>query len=608
MITVVVGHRGTGKTEMMKRLQLYLRDQQVDFVDLDTEIEKKIGKSIRELFLEHGETYFREMERQLFLEILQKPRQEMYLVLGAGFDLSVIPETVRVLWVKRRTDLDGRIFLNRPRLEPDLSPLEEFRLRADVREQRYRDRADEVYLMPEGVFENRHHAMAMEKTILTHSYENVGGAFTILPEFFVTENRWNFFKERYSGKGIEFFELRDDLLTSEQIRLVIQDMPNEKFIYSFRKTQDWNALWADEKAVEVLRKAAWIDWAWELGSPEDILQRIPSEKLILSLHEQSQFTEWLSYEGKVAHLKYAPAVANFAELWLGHEWQTAKASQRSFLPRSSASRWEWYRRLQKGQQLINFWKENGGSAEDQPSLWAWLMTPAKNKKFAAVLGDPVAHSFTPLEHSDFFHKKDVPVLAVSIARDEWDEALPVLRKLGLSYAAVTSPHKENAAKLTQHLELKAINTLYWSNTQQMWLGTSTDDQGFMELIEGVGMIAPLQKEIFVWGGGGTLEMIQKALPHASYFSSRTGRPRVGSEDTEDLQPKIVIWAAPRSSETLMPPTTWNPAMVFDLNYKEDSMGREYAQKCGANYQSGLVMFTAQAQGQRIFWKNCEEKP
>lgn len=608
MITVVVGHRGTGKTEIMKRLQLYLRDQQVDFVDLDTEIEKKIGKSIRELFLEHGETYFREMERQLFLEILQKPRQEMYLVLGAGFDLSVIPETVRVLWVKRRTDLDGRIFLNRPRLEPDLSPLEEFRQRAEVREQRYRDRADEVYLMPEGLFENRHQAMAAEKMILTHSYENVGGAFTILPEFFVTENRWNFFKERYSGKGIEFFELRDDLLTFEQIRLVIQDMPNEKFIYSFRKTQDWNALWADEKATEALRKATWIDWAWELGAPEDLLQRVPSEKLILSLHEQSQFTEWQSYEGKVAHLKYAPAVANFAELWLGHEWQTAKASQRSFLPRSSASRWEWYRRLQKGQQLVNFWKENGGSAEDQPSLWAWLMTPAKSKKFAAVLGDPVAHSYTPLEHSDFFHKKGIPVLAVSIARDEWDEALPVLRKLGLSYVAVTSPHKENAVKLTQHIDLKAVNTLYWSDSQKMWLGTSTDDQGFMELIEGVGMIAPLQKEIFVWGGGGTLEMIQKSLPHASYFSSRTGRPRVGSEDAADLQPKIVIWAAPRSSETLVPPTTWNPAMVFDLNYKEDSMGREYAQKCGANYQSGLVMFTAQAQGQRIFWKNCEEKP
>ncbi|WP_413943482.1 shikimate kinase [Bdellovibrio sp. HCB-162] len=606
MITAVVGHRGTGKTELMKRLMLYTRDSSVDFIDLDTEIEKKIGKSIRELFLEHGETYFREMERQLFLEILQRPNQNAYLVLGAGFDLSVIPETVRVLWVKRKTDLDGRIFLNRPRLEPDLSPLEEFYKRAEVREQRYRDRADEVYLMPEGMFENRHHAMAMEKIILTHMLEDVCGGLTILPEFFATEKRWSLFKARYAGRGLGFFELRDDLLSREQIRRVLQDLSNDKFIYSFRKNQDWNSFWSDSANAEIVNRSTWIDWPWELGTPEDILHQVSKDKLILSLHDRTHFNEWMRFEDKVTHMKYAPEVSNFQELLQGEEWQKASPTKRSFLPRSSSGRWEWYRRFKKGQQLINFWKEDTGSAGDQPSLWAWLMTAEKSQKFAAVLGDPVAHSFTPMEHSDFFHKKNLPVFAISIHRDEWSEALPVLRKLGLSYAAVTSPHKENAAKLVSSSELKALNTLYWNENQKMWLGTSTDDQGFAELIEGVGMIAPLQKEIFVWGGGGVLEMIQKALPHASYFSSRTGKPRVGSEDATDLQPKILIWAAPRSSETLMPPASWNPAMVFDLNYKEDSLGREYAQKCGANYQSGLVMFTGQAQGQRIFWKNCEE--
>ncbi|MNT55881.1 hypothetical protein D3C72_1931500 [compost metagenome] len=49
-------------------------------------------------------------------------------------------------------------------------------------------------------------------------------------------------------------------------------------------------------------------------------------------------------------------------------------------------------------------------------------------------------------------------------------------------------------------------------------------------------------------------------------------------------------------------------MVLDLNYKEDSMGREYAQICGANYTSGVVMFLAQAREQRIFWSQFEEEP
>lgn len=607
MITVVIGHRGTGKTELMKRLQLYVRDQNVELIDLDIEIEKKIGKPLREMFLEHGEAYFREMERQLFIETVQKAHQETYLVLGAGFDLSVIPEDVHVLWVRRKTDLDGRIFLNRPRLEPDLSPLQEFHQRAAPREEKYRARADEVYLMPEGIFENRHQAMSVEKSILTHEAKDMGGAITLGPEIFATEKRWEHFKKRYSGKGISFFELRDDFLTIEQILKVLNEMPTETFLFSFRKQSGNEDFFNQEQGISILNKAQWIDWPWELGTPEGILRHVPKEKLILSLHEKNKFSDWMAYENKVAHLKFAPEISAWPDLWQYHEWQKEKSSQRSFLPRSLDGRWEWYRLLQKEKQIINFWREGDGSAGDQPSLWAWLMTSSKPQKFAAVLGDPVRHSYTPLEQSDFFHKKDRPVFAIRISRDEWNEAFPILKKLGMTHAAVTSPHKENAARVCQHPELGALNTLYWNEKKNQWRGTSTDDEGFTELIEGIGMIAPLQKEIFVWGGGGTLEMIQKSLPHASYFSSRTGRPREGSEEAANLSPKILIWAAPRSAETIMPPASWNPSMVYDLNYKEDSMGREYAQTCGANYQSGLMMFTAQAQGQRLFWRHCEEQ-
>lgn len=607
MITVVVGHRGTGKTELMTRLQFYVGSESAEFVDLDTEIEKKIGKPLREFFLEHGEAYFREMERQLFLETLQKPHKEMYLVLGAGFDLNVVPENVRVLWVRRKTDRDGRIFLNRPRLNPEMSLIEEFRIRAAERESRYSERADEVYLMPEGIFENHHQAMQAEKAILLHRLEGVGGILTILPEVLKTEFRWNLFKERFTAKGLSFFELRDDLLSLEECRRILQEMPDEHFIFSFRKKFESGTDWTQESLIEILARVNWVDWPWELGTPEDLLKQVSSDKVILSLHDRSYKPEWMEFENKVAQMKYAPEVSNFKELMEGHEWQRTHTQTRSFLPRSPGGRWEWYRLLNKGRQRLNFWREGTGSAEDQPSLWAWLMTFDKPQRFAAVLGDPVAHSFTPLEQSDFFHKRGVPVFAVSIGRDEWDEALPILRRLGLSFAAVTSPHKENAAGVCHHLQRKALNTLYWNAQEELWQGTSTDEEGFLELIEGVGMIAPLQNEIFVWGGGGVLEMIQKSLPHASYFSSRTGQPRQGSEGALSLQPKIVIWAAPRAPETLLPPLTWNPAMVIDLNYKEDSLGREYAQWCGANYQSGLVMFMAQARGQRVFWGRCEEK-
>ncbi|MNJ92847.1 Shikimate dehydrogenase [compost metagenome] len=604
MITLLVGHRGTGKSELIKRIGFYLRDQDIEFIDLDDEVEKKIGKTIRELFADHGETYFRELERQLFLEILQKPHKDMYLVAGAGFDLSIVPEDVRVLWVRRRTDQDGRIFLDRPRLNPELSPIDEFKKRASVRENSYAEASDEVYLIPEGLFENKHHLMAIEKALLTHSLENIQGGITLTADLFRKESRWQLFKERLSGKGLDFFELRDDFLTTEQILRVLQEMPHEKFVFSFRKKEDQAPFFQSEEGQKILSAALYIDWPLELGEPVEIFRYVPKEKLILSCHEVGS-QRFDAFADRVAHLKYAPVVGSYEDLQAGHQWQRAHPASRSFLPRSLRGEWVWYRLYMKGRQLVNFWREGEGSALDQPSLFEWTMTPAKPTKFAAVLGDPVYHSFTPVEQSEYFAKKSVPVFAIRIDRLDWNRALPFLQALGLTWAAVTAPHKENAAKLCPSSGLSALNTLYFNG--RTWLGTSTDDEGFLELIEGVGMLAPLQQEIFVWGGGGTLSMIQKALPQAIYYSSRTGHLRVENAEDKDLKPKVLIWAAPRGEDTKWPPTDWKPALILDLNYKEDSMGREYAQMDGTNYTSGLGMFLAQARGQRVFWSRCEEQ-
>ena len=70
MITVLIGHRGTGKSDLIKRLQLYFVDTGTEFVDLDQEIERKIGRSIRELFMEQGEAYFRDGERRVIARLI----------------------------------------------------------------------------------------------------------------------------------------------------------------------------------------------------------------------------------------------------------------------------------------------------------------------------------------------------------------------------------------------------------------------------------------------------------------------------------------------------------------------------------------------------------
>ncbi|MGN6439564.1 MAG: shikimate kinase [Agriterribacter sp.] len=59
------GFMGTGKTYWGK---LWAQQQHMDFFDLDAVIEKATGLSIPAIFEQHGETYFREKERELLHE------------------------------------------------------------------------------------------------------------------------------------------------------------------------------------------------------------------------------------------------------------------------------------------------------------------------------------------------------------------------------------------------------------------------------------------------------------------------------------------------------------------------------------------------------------
>lgn len=601
MITAIVGHRGTGKTELLQRLGFYLRDSGFEFLDLDALIENKANKGIREIFMEHGEEYFRELERQLFLEAIQNSDRNAYIVLGAGFNLELIPDSIRVLWVKRVTDLDGRIFLDRPRLDKDLSPIEEFKQRAAPREQKYQYRYDDIYLMPEGSFESRFKAQEVEKRILLEGLDLELAVETVLPEKFHSLQRLSIYTRKLNSSQLGYLEFRDDLLSVEQMREILGLLPQQRFILSFR-TQQTNFEEYLETISDLTDKASLIDWPVELGSPDLFFAKFPKEKMILSVHDSALVTFWEKFRDTGVHLKFATEISNFKDLIAGHRWQIADPHHRSFLPRSSSGQWQWYRLYQKGKQLLNFVKDAQGSAFDQPSYWQWMMTPKNFANFAAVLGSPVRHSYSPLEHSDYFCKMNMPFFAVDMGSDDFSESLNFLNELGLTHACVTSPYKEVAAKLSRTSGFKAVNTLYWNALEKFWVGTSTDLLGFQELVEGWESLTLSQQDIAIWGGGGVLEMLETVFPHARYYEARTGKNRRPDLGQIEDSPVLVIWAAPRTDQTLFPPVEWAPTMIYDLNYKEDSMGKDYAQWCGANYQSGLVMFKGQARYQRKFWE------
>ncbi len=76
---VLVGLMGAGKTSIGRRLADRL---DLPFVDADVEIEKAAGKSIPDIFAEHGEAHFRDGERRVIARLLENGKQ--VLATGGG--------------------------------------------------------------------------------------------------------------------------------------------------------------------------------------------------------------------------------------------------------------------------------------------------------------------------------------------------------------------------------------------------------------------------------------------------------------------------------------------------------------------------------------------
>ena len=197
--------------------------------------------------------------------------------------------------------------------------------------------------------------------------------------------------------------------------------------------------------------------------------------------------------------------------------------------------------------------------------------------------------------------------------------------------------------------VSSLNTLIW--TPQGWSGWNTDIEGALAFKKYIHQLKLNQTA--VWGGGAVRDALDfvfslngglyssakdvdpvksgascepiihagaglgdsawqfhrpspaKAEIHLSFYSARTGRLLKGSVQNPD----VVIWAVGRSriSSCMNPPRHWRPLYIFDVNYTEDSPGREYALETKAQYVSGWLWFKAQAQAQRTLFEKLNNR-
>lgn len=578
MIYLIVGQRGTGKTHLARKFA------PGPVIDLDESILSRTGRDAGDWISKDGEKRFREVEKETLRELMMAEYSTSpWIVLGAGFELDAFDwsgfEFEMIHW-RRVTDAWGRIFTDRPRLNAAVDPLTEYLERYPAREERYRQFADWILEWPEGEHLN---AVSCAGELLAGQVKPHSGIYTLRAS---DRERSEIILGRFVHFGFRAFELRTDLLSPADLSFWIQNLPADRILFAER----------GEKALLQGRKFFATDWALEWGAP-------PAGYSIWSNHGGNP--EAFPKNDPTVHLKWSPLIESFAELEAGYLWQQQAPAKRSFLPRSTDGRWTWFRLWMKSRQLLNFVREaENAEAPDQPGFLEFINHGA-GEKFAAVLGDPVTHSWTPGTQAEFFRKRQMPVFRIQVLEDEWENALPILQRMGLVAAAVTSPLKLKAFAICSELtdeaaRLRSVNTLWLS--AQGWVGHNTDEAGLRESLQTQKLMAD-GRPVRIYGGGGTLSMLQSLFPAAMQISLRTQAARPGSPVAEGGG--LFIWAAGPRDES--PSFAVQPEIVLDLNYRADSQARAFALAKGARFIDGSQMFLAQAEAQRQFWSLYDRK-
>ena len=83
---ILIGPPGSGKTSIGKQVAKMTNSV---FTDTDHEIETKVGKSITNIFLEDGESFFREREKEIVIQTINDKTGVISLGGGSILDSEV---------------------------------------------------------------------------------------------------------------------------------------------------------------------------------------------------------------------------------------------------------------------------------------------------------------------------------------------------------------------------------------------------------------------------------------------------------------------------------------------------------------------------------------
>jgi shikimate kinase len=608
---LIIGHRGVGKTSFLKCYSHLFSKA----FDLDAEIEKRAQKKIPDIFETQGEASFRALEEKTLRELTDELKREesVMIVVGAGYCATFWPESFKCLWLQRDSDLFPRYFLDRP-LVGTSDPVN-FQKNFQQREHRYHEKADFVWTMREGeeLFSDQlpRKWIFQDLKFKDSSFKDEGSAsvLTVFPrvgidlEKFIADRKdWNL-----------VFEFRNDLWSFEKdfkrLEGLIRQYPKSRFLLSFRKIEKIN--------LEIFSLPNVLsDWDVKLGLLPNGLKvsYLSLHHLTDSLVKELNDLETLIEQNSDVQLKAAPKISSFKDLEILYKWWLQNPKRKNIFPRSlndgsnefdKFPTWQWFRLYMKGKQRLNFLREGREGLADQPTLHQWNEADAFDD-FAAILGDPVVHSYSPTIHHEVFKKKKMNFFSIPISKDELNnEVFSFFENIGAKAFAVTSPLKKHEVLLKLSIPLDANssevhNTLFKIQTDSqktVWKRANTDIAALKKIIADFSSNHSSQETSWIiWGSGAIAEQAFDLLENVQLFSA--SQNVCLKKKGQSLERPFLLWAA--GDEAPLPPFT-NIQKVLDLSYSPKSNARLYGFHQKIPYLSGLEFFEIQARLQQSYW-------
>ncbi|MDA0835152.1 MAG: shikimate dehydrogenase [Planctomycetota bacterium] len=350
-------------------------------------------------------------------------------------------------------------------------------------------------------------------------------------------------------RGAELVELRLDWLTRPpDLTRLLTDRPTP-VVVTCRRLKDKGKWRYDENQRLTLLRAAIVAGAEYVDLEEDIAQKIPrhgSTKRIISYHNFDETPDYLE-EIHAQLSEYDPDIVKIVTMANSPAdgVRMLKLVSESRVPTAGFCMGELgaYSRILCGRygapfSYGTFSSERelapGQLSFDQMRQLYRFESITRNTKLFGVLGDPIAHSLSPLLHNFGFHHDglDCVYLPLRVPKGTLPETLKEFSWLDFQGYSVTIPHKEAAIACAEFPEeivadIGAANTLY-RDEHNAWRADNTDLGAAltsirMRLTEDDPSASLEGKQVLMLGAGGAARAIGLGLVRAGAALTVTNR-------------------------------------------------------------------------------------